>query len=497
MVRFDSRLSALLLGAALAAGCGDNGSSGDDDGDDDAPTIDANQPDAEDPDAGPPAARYEFPSRFDSTMSSVAYDGQVARLTWIFEMSRWIDRINTNVTGGQDTTDGQVVTDLDTYYRYEQAFETTPLLLTTTPPLLQATMGALSTSANLRTKMAGLDSDAATVMYKDWSTGLQGWSGVTSPDALVTLWIGMLDDAADTYNQTPPLDPSGNAIPKVFVTSSGIDLRELLQKFLLGAVALSQASDDYLDDATPDKGILTSNARSGEALYTGLEHSWDEGFGYFGAPRDYGDYTDEEIAAAGGRPEYASGYHDTDGDVHINLRSEYVMATASNAAKRDRGSDATAPTDFSGDAWDAFLAGRQLIASVDGELSTAQLDQLKAHRDAAVLAWEKTIAATVVHYINDVLKDMNSATYSFVDHAKHWSEMKGFALSLQFNPRSPMLEDFVQFHTLVGDAPVLMNAGETAIADYKQALRDARALIGTAYGFTAANLGDDNGENGW
>jgi hypothetical protein len=468
-----------VLFVVMTAGCGD-----------DAP----GSPDADDsPDADTtPPATYEFPSRYDSARSSVAYDGQVARLTWIVEMSRWIDVVNADVsTGGVNRAAGDVIRELDVYYRYDATFADVPVLLTLTPPIepAQRVMGGLSTSANLRGKLAGLDSDAATVMYKDWSTGLEGWSGISAPDALVQAWIALLDAAAAGYNPEPPRDPAGNAIAKVHVTPAGLDLRELLQKFLLGAVALSQGADDYLDDATPDKGLLTPNTRDGDHPWTRLEHTWDEGFGYFGAPRDYGSYPVAELAA--------TAHHDSDDNGYIDLGREYVTGAAGNAAKRDLG--AVVPTDFARRAWEAFVAGRQLIASVDGELSPDQQAELRGYRDAAVAAWEQAIAATVVHYINDVLGHMTDDTYSFTDHAKHWSEMKGFALSFQFNPRSPMREQgrFATFHALVGDAPVLMNAGATALEAYRRDLREARSLLGAAYGFAAANLGDDQGQGGW
>ena len=117
------------------------------------------------------------------------------------------------------------------------------------------------------------------------------------------------------------------------------------------------------------------------------------------------------------------------------------------------------------------------------------------------MAWEKAISSSVVHYINDTLQDMGAigtADYSFDDHAKHWSEMKGFALSFQFNPRSPMSgADFETLHGYFGVAPVLSSAGDAALADYAADLLAARALIGEAYGFDSANLGDDDGTNGW
>jgi hypothetical protein len=90
------------------------------------------------------------------------------------------------------------------------------------------------------------------------------------------------------------------------------------------------------------------------------------------------------------------------------------------------------------------------------------------------------------------METFGTAEYSFEEHAEHWSEMKGFALGLQFNPDSPMNEGsrFIDFHTRVGDAPVLPNdpGGQTAIDDYKAALQSARDIIQEAYGFTAANV---------
>ncbi len=473
-----------FLAFSLLFACGDNAADG----------IDPNAD----------AARYEFPSKFVSGASSVAYAGQSARLVWIAEMTKYIEKLSSEVvTSGVNRADGATATDLDTYYRYDGSVHgTVPLTYSLTPPALQTSMSAMSTTAQLRNKLAGLDSDAAVVMYKDWSSGLGGWSGIGSPDALVQAWIAQLDDAMATYNPAPPQDPSGQPIPKVYVTATGLDLSELLQKFLLGAVALSQASDDYLDDANPGTGLLSSNAQDGTNPYSTLEHAWDEGFGYFGASRDYADYTDDEIAGAAGRADYR-GYHDTNGDNLIDLGAEYIFGAAGYAARRDRASNQAAHTDFSGTAWNAFVAGRQLIASVTGELTASQLDELKVHRDAALGAWEHTIAASIVHYVNEVLEQMNASTgYSFEEHAEAWSEAKGLALSLQFNPRSPAIAGsgptvFQQLHTLLRDQPVLMNDTAPNIAQYKADLIAARSLLATTYGFATANLGDADGEGGW
>jgi hypothetical protein len=90
--------------------------------------------------------------------------------------------------------------------------------------------------------------------------------------------------------------------------------------------------------------------------------------------------------------------------------------------------------------------------------------------------------------------------------AKHWSELKGFALSLQFSPVSPFrdesvstvdLDDLKMVIELIGDAPVLADgsqngiaasgAAEDAVYAYIGKLTEARAILQNAYGFSDAN----------
>jgi hypothetical protein len=76
--------------------------------------------------------------------------------------------------------------------------------------------------------------------------------------------------------------------------------------------------------------------------------------------------------------------------------------------------------------------------------------------------------------------------------------MKGFALSFQFNPRSPLTDaQFEELHGLMGAAPVLLHADQAYRDAYAADLRQARTLLGEVYDFDAANLGDDLGEGGW
>ncbi|MBM66132.1 MAG: DUF4856 domain-containing protein, partial [Myxococcales bacterium] len=73
------------------------------------------------------------------------------------------------------------------------------------------------------------------------------------------------------------------------------------------------------------------------------------------------------------------------------------------------------------------------------------------------------------------------------DYAKHWGELKGFTLGLQFNPASPVtVENFIAFHNLVGNAPKL--PGQDGFDTYAADLRAARDILAAAYGFNAANV---------
>ena len=138
-----------------------------------------------------------------------------------------------------------------------------------------------------------------------------------------------------------------------------------------------------------------------------------------------------------------------------------------------------------------------------GAIRAAQLGLKTAivERDRIVGAWERALAASAVHYLNEVLVDMrrfDAPEYVFADHAAHWSELKGLALGCQFNPRSPLDgARFAQLHTLLGDAPVLATATPAERDGYRTKLLEARALLGAAYGFDAANLGADDGTGGW
>ncbi len=444
---------------------------------------------------------YQFDSRFIPEATSVSYSGQVFRQVLISDLKTYIDRLTLRIdTTAFVPTTGDVITDLNFYFAFDSASAAVDHTIDTTPGPLQTSYGDISSSKTLAGKVAGNDPVG---QHKDWSTGFVGWTqvGVTTPQSLVTTWFGELETLAiNRANGLIPAGPDGSPIDRVFVSASGLDYSQLLSTFLAGSIGFSQATDDYLDDDTADKGLLSSNIlQDGSSTYSILEHAWDEGFGYFGAARDYANYTDQEAAGLSGRSGWSAGYYDTDATGDINLLAEYNFGFSRYAAARDATSNT--PTDFTKDIWDAFVRGRAIIAFANGALDDTQLQELTLERDTIASEWEKVVAATVVHHINKVLNSMNSfgtTQYSFFDHASNWSQMKGLAMSFQFNPRSPLTDSqFSQLHTLLGQAPVLPTANGESIGEYKVALSQVKDTLQSTYDFSADNMGDVEGNNGW
>ena len=82
---------------------------------------------------------------------------------------------------------------------------------------------------------------------------------------------------------------------------------------------------------------------------------------------------------------------------------------------------------------------------------------------------EKVIAATVVHYINDTLSDMSklgTADENRVNQNKHWAEMKGFTVALQYNPFRLISDGQLrELHGIMGQAPAYDAPGSTRMTE--------------------------------
>jgi len=471
------RLSALAIAtlSATLVGCG---------GDSDSPTPEV----VTEPPAFEAPTTYIFANVDDE--STVSYSGQTARHILIADLKAATAAVS----------DSSTTADFDYFFRFDSDLngDNNFDFAISGQTLEQTTYNSISPGKDLVSKIAGEDPALLDGEFFGWGT-------VATPTALVDQYFSDLVTTAANGYTIETTNDSAAAVTTAYVSEHGLDYVQLIQKFLLGAVTFSQGTGDYLQT---DFGAASNLTVVDGKTYTTAEHKWDEAFGYFGATRNFNDFTDDEIAVKGGRPEF-QGYNDADGSGLLDLRSEVIFGNSANCAKRDRG--ATVATDFSKEAFDAFLAGRAIVAqaSAVGELTEELSELLDEQIEIAAVTWEKCIAATVIHYINDTIGDMDNFdgtkfadVANFTDLAKHWGEMKGFALGLQFNPLSPFrtgpatLDDLKDVLSLMGDAPVLADGTQAGtaftggVAQYKTDLLEARDLLRDAYDFDATNAAD-------
>lgn len=494
----------MLLATLTLSACGGSSSGDDPDPQPTPPTDEEPGDDDDDGDLEVPST-YSFPNG--DGESTVSYTGQTKRHVLIDDLVVAMSNLG-------EAPSQNVVNDLNFYFRFESATSDNVTTYFNAKDLGgmailpqdsgELTYGAIAGGKDLIGKIAGGDGEGGgetgTLIgdeFFGWDTGLEANA---LPVDLVDYFFGRLATEA-TDNEAPQIDiveGTGTAtLDIVTVDAWALDYRQLVQKFLLGAVAFSQGTNDYLQS-----DFANMLEREGDNLYTEGEHNWDEAFGYFGAARDYGDYTDDEIRNIG--------FMDSDDDGAIDIRSEYNFGNSTNCAKRDAGTAGNSnPTDYTSDVFAAFLEGRTILraAAEAGELSADRESELEVHIQQAALTWEKCVAATVVHYINDTLGDMEGFEGGqfqdlahFKNLAKHWAEMKGFALGLQFSPESPFraddqaLMDLKRVLSLMGDAPVLADgtqggvAFEGGVEQYRNDLLEARDLMQAAYQFDSENV---------
>lgn len=404
------------------------------------------------PDPGPdpidvPTA-YAFDSRFAPGTSSVSYSGQTVRNLLIQDLKIMIAGLGT--AGAQPLT----VQELKNRYEYTDALALNTLTQAGTAPAKETAYSSISTGKSV--KNAPLPTDPVIGYGK-------------TVDELVNDWFQII--AANSQ------DPAKLGTPAVYTTAEGVDLSQMIEKVLNGAVGYQRGTGNYLVKVLDQPNTAPEEGQP----FTKMEHYWDEAFGYFGAARDFARYTDAQLAGSADQFSF-----DSNGDGMIDFRSEYNFAFAKSAGKRDK--DATG-VDFTRDVFDAFLKGRTLI------VNEGTTQEIAAEANKVSQAWEKIIAATVVHYINDAVADMASLTAAQVEaknHARlntHWGEMKGYAIGLQFNPAKEISSSQLeQLHSLLGTAPPYALPGSEAHTQAVANFDAAKAILKEAYGFSAGNL---------
>lgn len=357
--------------------------------------------------------------------NSVSYSGQIAR--HVMESSL------KSLAGKGDGTNGAALEAQMLKY-FNGSEEDIPIIAPTSKDgfeIKQKTVHEISSSANLSGKIY---------------------------DGLMPAWPGNLTGKAAA------LDIISRAAYSVkgYDAELGYDWGQILSKYLIGAVAYHQAVDNYLDEKMT-AGNKPNDKPYGEGKhYTGKEHSWDEGFGYWGGPAHAATLSAGALYDVAKRSDLASADKNADG--LVDLKSEFVFSPAYYAAGADKGGTKT--TSYAADIMDAFLAGRDVITSADGEaLSAEELAKVQAFAATIEENWEKVLAEAIFKYAGSVYKDISKIGKAESDeekaklfraYVKHWGELKGFSMAIQTG-RNNLGKTAVELNGLIGFGPVTMN----------------------------------------
>lgn len=389
---------------------------------------------------------YTYTSRFDAGKSSVNYSGEVVQNLLIDDLAARI------ATAGAPGASQVSLNDLLAYYDHNDAANLQSSTQTGSLPPLQRQYNLIATGQSLKSNA----SSAQLVSY-----------GKTTDQLVQELLQVVVTNSQDQ-------DRLGT--PMAYTTDDGVDVGQFVATLLRGAVSYYQATSVHL------KGIESrnnsSNNGSTDAPATAMERAWDAAFGYFGAARDYGRYTDANLG--GPVSDYV---FDTNGDGKIDFRSEYNFTFARLAGLRDGASS----QNFTKKIFDAFLTGRAVIA---GQGTSALIQE---ERETVVETWEQIIGATLIHYINrmvvhlDALTDQSSPENS-AEMNRDWAAMKALALTLQFNPDKQIEDQDLQIvHNYLKTAPQYFPPGTSEYSAYRAALGLARTIIQNAYAFSGTD----------
>jgi hypothetical protein len=290
-----------------------------------------------------PTPTYSVPTSYNFT--NVNYAGQTSRLDMLAEIKTYMSTGNTSLT----VLSAQKLKDM--YANVNNQF----------------TNSALNTSGkSIKSKVILTDQS----IYEVYMDNIAAASTATT--------IGSNGVAGVVVSST---DPS----KKYLFDANGVEWTQVIEKGIMGSLCYYQTTAVYMSDAQIGSAVDNTNVVAGEG--TAMEHHWDEGFGYLGAP------ITAPTATAG-----------------VRFWAKYA---------NDRNTILNTYTDLN----NAFIKGRAAISAKDYTVRDAQVILV---RDT----WEKVIAATIISYVNSTkLKITDDAIRNH-----NCSEIKGFIINLKCNP---------------------------------------------------------------
>ncbi len=186
--------------------------------------------------------------------------------------------------------------------------------------------------------------------------------------------------------------------------ANGMEYVQLVEKGLMGAVFLNQATNVYFGSSKMDVDNSTAVSTGEGKFYTEMEHHWDEAFGYFGAPIDFPTNTD-------GLRFWAKYYNNQSADLSPSL----VITNS-------------------------FLKGRAVISQ--GFDLTIRDEQILNIRKE----WERLSAAQAVTYLEGAVENFGTDNAKFLHEL---SEAYAFILCLKYVPLETRVINFTEIESLL------------------------------------------------
>lgn len=337
-----------------------------------------------------PELQYDIPETY-AEFENVSYDGQTQRLDMLDEIKAYLQSANT--TG--------VTLDAD---RLQAMYENNTVDA--------AWDGTYDESKQLRSKTFESEEPVFLSLLDD-------------------IAIASTSAVAGSEGQAGVVE-SLDGTKQYLLNAEGVELTQLIEKGLMGAVFYYQAVQVYLGDSRMD--VDNETVTPGEG--TDMEHHWDEAFGYWGVPEDF--------------PTNRSGIrfwgNYTDGRNALLEVNQKLM--------------------------DAFLKGRAAISNNDLDRRDEAITEVRTY-------WEEVVAGTALHYINSGLEKYDDMSL----RAHNLSEAIAFIYSLQFNPDAKVsLTQVYELLTIVAGSEDFdeMNLYQVSREDLQQ----AADLIGQYYDWT-------------
>ncbi|HAD96987.1 MAG TPA: DUF4856 domain-containing protein [Cryomorphaceae bacterium] len=250
----------------------------------------------------------------------------------------------------------------------------------------------------------------------------------------IGIWISQLADISKNpgtgSNGTAGLVQNAGGTRQYLMDQNGFHLAEMIEKGVMGALSYYQATGVYLSSSKMDVDNETVETGKG----TAMQHHWDEAFGYWGVPNEFGSpgFTYDKTAA----------YH--------RFWAKYTNEVNEVLGVNSR-------------LMEAFIKGRTAINNKDYSARDESIANIRN-------TWEEVCAAMAIHYLNGA--KANISDDAMRNH--QLSEAAGFIYSLQFNPttrmgRSEIMNDILPVY--------LNNLYEVSVGD----LNTLRDLIASRY----------------